>query len=88
VIHAAAPAVEVRDTTGAGDLFVAAYVWADLAGVDDREARLALATLYASLSCTKATGAGAAATLADLDREARRLGLPPVPRPSATKETR
>ena len=29
----ARPAVEARDTTGAGDLFIAAYVWGDLAGL-------------------------------------------------------
>jgi ribokinase len=49
VFRVDAPVVEVDDTTGAGDLFTAAYVWADLAGrsLDDR---LALASAYASLS--------------------------------------
>jgi ribokinase len=49
VVRVDAPVVEVDDTTGAGDLFTAAYVWADLAGrsLDDR---LALAGAYASLS--------------------------------------
>jgi ribokinase len=49
VLRVDAPVVEVEDTTGAGDLFTAAYVWADLAGrtLDDR---LALASAYASLS--------------------------------------
>jgi sugar/nucleoside kinase (ribokinase family) len=48
-----APEVAVEDATGAGDLFTAAYVWADLAGrgLDDR---LALATSYASLSLAAA----------------------------------
>jgi ribokinase len=41
--------VDVADSTGAGDLFTAAYVWADLAGKDLDE-RLELATRYASLS--------------------------------------
>ena len=40
---------DVADATGAGDLFAAAYVWADLAG-HGLEARLRLASSYASLS--------------------------------------
>jgi ribokinase len=49
VLRVEAPVVEVDDTTGAGDLFTAAYVWADLAGrsLDDR---LELASSYASMS--------------------------------------
>jgi sugar/nucleoside kinase (ribokinase family) len=49
VLRVDAPVVEVVDPTGAGDLFTAAYVWADLAGrsLDDR---LALASAYASMS--------------------------------------
>ena len=49
-----APAADVRDTTGAGDLFAGAYVWADLAG-HSLEDRLRLATRYASLSLELAT---------------------------------
>jgi sugar/nucleoside kinase (ribokinase family) len=54
VYRAGAPSVDVDDPTGAGDLFIAAYVWADL---DRRrfEDRLALATRYASLSLEAAT---------------------------------
>jgi len=51
--------VEVVDTTGAGDLFTAAYVWADLEGTPFEE-RLRLATAYATLSVraqTARTGA-------------------------------
>jgi sugar/nucleoside kinase (ribokinase family) len=48
----ASPA-EVGDTTGAGDLFIAAYVWADLAG-HPLEERLQLATRYASISLERA----------------------------------
>ncbi len=44
----------VADATGAGDLFVAAYIWADLAG-HGLEERLRLATTYASLSLERAT---------------------------------
>jgi sugar/nucleoside kinase (ribokinase family) len=53
-VDVAAPAADVPDTTGAGDLFVAAYVWADLAGRPLAE-RLHLATRYASLSLERAT---------------------------------
>ncbi|HET7029120.1 MAG TPA: PfkB family carbohydrate kinase [Candidatus Limnocylindrales bacterium] len=50
----AAPPAAVHDATGAGDLFVSAYVWADLAGRPIAE-RLRLATRYASLSLERAT---------------------------------
>ena len=53
-VHVEAPTAEVGDTTGAGDLFAAAYVWADLAG-RPLEERLRLATRYASLSLERAT---------------------------------
>lgn len=49
-----APDAHVADATGAGDLFMSAYVWADLAG-HDLEQRLRLATRYASLSLERAT---------------------------------
>src|SRR5262249_14189780 len=49
------------DTTGAGDLFCAAYAWADLAGAD-LDTNLRWAALYADLSVTAATGAAGAAT--------------------------
>ena len=48
--------VEVADPTGAGDLFAAAYIWADLAG-EPLERRLEQATAYASRSLA-AAGAG------------------------------
>jgi sugar/nucleoside kinase (ribokinase family) len=50
----AAPQVTVADATGAGDLFIGAYIWADLAG-HDVEQRLRLATTYASHSLERAT---------------------------------
>jgi sugar/nucleoside kinase (ribokinase family) len=53
-VHVKAPTAEIGDTTGAGDLFAAAYVWADLAG-RPLEERLRLATRYASLSLERAT---------------------------------
>jgi sugar/nucleoside kinase (ribokinase family) len=49
-----APAADIDDTTGAGDLFAAAYVWADLAG-RPLEERLRLATRYASVSLERAS---------------------------------
>ena len=66
VVTAPAPAVTVRDTTGAGDLFMAAYAWADLAG-QPLEERLRCAAAYAALSVRKATGA-AAPTRDELER--------------------
>jgi len=44
---------DVADATGAGDLFVSAYVWADLGG-RPLEDRLRLATSYASVSLERA----------------------------------
>jgi ribokinase len=67
VVAVAAPRVEAHDTTGAGDLFTAAYVWADLAGLPLQE-RLRRAVVYAALSVRTATGARSAATLDELDR--------------------
>jgi ribokinase len=62
-----APAVEARDTTGAGDLFVAAYVWGDLEGLPLEE-RLRRAVIYAALSVRRATGADGAPARAELER--------------------
>ena len=72
------------DTTGAGDLLCAAFVWADLAGADV-EVALRWAVLYGSLSVTVPTGAAGAVTLERLMAE----GVDP--RPAAArhnKETR
>jgi sugar/nucleoside kinase (ribokinase family) len=60
----AAPLADVGDTTGAGDLFAAAYVWADLAE-RPLEERLHLATRYASLSLERATDRQKGITLRD-----------------------
>ena len=65
VAVAALPA-EVADATGAGDLFIAAYVWADLAGLPIEE-RLRRATSYASLSLGRATDRQKGITLREFD---------------------
>ena len=64
------------DTTGAGDLFAAAYVWADLAGAEPYE-RLRWAVLYASLSVGVSTAVAGAASLEGLVEAGARLGLAP-----------
>jgi sugar/nucleoside kinase (ribokinase family) len=67
VLHAEGHDVEVVDTTGAGDLFAAAWIWADLAG-EDLQARLEWATLYAARSVGALTGVGGALTREELTR--------------------
>jgi ribokinase len=66
-VAVAAPAVDARDTTGAGDLLTAAYVWGDLAGLPLQE-RLRRAVVYAALSVRTATGAKGAVTRDELER--------------------
>lgn len=77
-----APAERIEqpvDTTGAGDLLVAAYVWADLRGADPAD-RLRWGVLYASLGVSTPTGVGGALNEADLlsAGAARGLGAPPL----------
>jgi sugar/nucleoside kinase (ribokinase family) len=73
----------VVDTTGAGDLFTAAYVWADHWGAPLEE-RLRWAVLYASLSVRVATAVAGAVTLRALLEEGAEHGLEsPVRQPSA-----
>jgi sugar/nucleoside kinase (ribokinase family) len=75
--------VDAVDTTGAGDLFSAAYVWADHWGATLEE-RLRWAVLYAALSVRVATAVAGAATLKALLEEGARHGLTsPVRQPSA-----
>ncbi|CAA9523611.1 MAG: hypothetical protein AVDCRST_MAG79-350 [uncultured Thermoleophilia bacterium] len=69
----------VVDTTGASDLLVAAYVWADLRGADAEE-RVRWAALYAELSVTAPTAVGGAVSEERLLDEGARHGLSPSPR--------
>jgi sugar/nucleoside kinase (ribokinase family) len=73
-VHTKAPGVDVVDATGAGDLFVAAYIWADLNGLDV-EQRVAWATLYAGLSVRAPTAFDGALNLDELLTEGERRGL-------------
>jgi sugar/nucleoside kinase (ribokinase family) len=73
-----APGIEVPTTsaTGAGDLFVAAYVWADVPGLS-LEDRLCWAVLYAGLSVRTPTAFSGAVRVDELIKEGRRRGLIP-----------
>ena len=66
------------DTTGAGDLLAAAYIWADLRGAEPAD-RLRWAVLYASLAVNKPTGVGGAVSEAELVRAGSALDLIPPP---------
>jgi ribokinase len=57
--------VNAVDTTGAGDLLVAAYIWADLHGASP-QACLEWSVLYASRAVAAPTGIGGAMTVAGL----------------------
>jgi sugar/nucleoside kinase (ribokinase family) len=78
VVRAAAPRVAVRDATGAGDLFAAAYAWADVRGAP-LPSRLAWATLYASISVRAPTALEGALRLEALLEEGAARGLEPPP---------
>jgi sugar/nucleoside kinase (ribokinase family) len=71
-------ATPVLDTTGAGDLFAAAFAWADLHDLDAGTA-VEWANLYAGLSVTAHTGTAGAVTRAQLVEEGVRRGLPELP---------
>lgn len=62
---------DVSDVTGAGDLFIAAYIWADLGG-RSLEERLREAATYASLSLERATDRQKGITLREFDGLLRR----------------
>jgi ribokinase len=71
------------DTTGAGDLLAAAYIWAELHGASFED-RLRWAVLYAGLAVTKPTGVGGASDEATLLRAGEQRGLTPPPRSGAS----
>jgi len=73
---APSPKVQVVDATGAGDLFAAAYVWADFAGAS-LEDRLAWACLYSGLSVRAPTALAGAVRLTELLSEGEARGLKP-----------
>ena len=73
-VRADAPAVEAVDATGAGDLFVPAYVWADVNALD-LEGRVEWAALYAGLSVRAPTALDGALRLDELLAEGERRGL-------------
>lgn len=83
VVRADAPAVVPVDTNGAGDLFTAAWVWADMHGAPVPD-RLRLAVTYASLSVRVSTTHAGALTMDAFRREA---GLPDAmfPEPGARR---
>lgn len=66
------------DTTGAGDLLAAAYIWADLRGAEPAD-RLRWSVLYASLAVNTPSGIGGALTEAELVRAGTALDLVPPP---------
>ena len=83
VLTAPAEAVErPADTTGAGDLLTAAYIWADVRGADPLD-RVRWAVLYASLAVTTPTGIGGAVDEETLLREGAARGIvrPPLSAP-------
>jgi ribokinase len=67
------------DPTGTADLFVAAWVWADAAGMAIEDS-LRWASLYAALSVRVPTGAAGASALGDFIEEGSRRGLPLPPK--------
>jgi sugar/nucleoside kinase (ribokinase family) len=79
VVTVAAERVERPvDSTGAGDLLVGAYVWADLRGADAADC-LRWAVLYASLAVTRPTGIGGALRETELLEAGSSRGLTPPP---------
>lgn len=78
IVRIPAPDVETVDATGAGDLFVATYVWADLGGAGVVDA-IAWACLAGGLSVRSRTAFGGAVRLTELLEEGTARGLTPPP---------
>jgi sugar/nucleoside kinase (ribokinase family) len=68
----------VVDTTGAEELFMTAFAWAELNGADS-ETALSWANLYAGLSVTVHSGSGGAFSRERLIEEGTQRGLPALP---------
>jgi ribokinase len=80
IVAASAERVEQPlDTTGSGDLLVAAYIWAELRGAEAAD-RLRWAVLYASLAVATPTGVGGAVREVELIGVGTERGLdvPPL----------
>jgi len=75
LVEAPGVRVDVVDTTGAGDLLAAAWVWGNARGLD-MESQLRWAVLYAALSVAVPTGAAGAVDLDRLVEEGTSRGLP------------
>jgi ribokinase len=83
VVRAAGVAIEpVVDTTGAGDLFTAAYVWSDLAGGSPEDS-LRWACLAAALSVRVPTAVAGAQTVEELAAAGADRGLAVPAHPSS-----
>jgi ribokinase len=83
VVHVSGVAVEpVVDTTGAGDLFTAAYIWSDLAG-GSQEDSLRWACLAAALSVRVPTAVAGAQSIAALAAAGADRGLAVPAHPSS-----
>ena len=67
-VWAEAPAVAIDDTTGAGDMLTAAFIWADLRGLG-LEDRMAFAVRYASHSLAARPARQKGLTLAELETQ-------------------
>jgi ribokinase len=72
LVRAVGLAVDVVDTTGAGDSFDAGYLAAVASGIVNEHVRLRWATIAGSLSTRAAGGTAAQPTLAELERELSR----------------